>query len=320
MSWTLSVPTFASSEALSPCCIFHRHLEFPYSGHHHILLYSPPGLVQSDDFCPSITSESRLAMLTDITGNAPPDLRRNQLCTGGHSEALTQCTAQCDGDRKARFDGKYHCICQGCERQNSACICSYVEKRPPQQTTERAWTADGQTSACPGRLRLAQPWCSARHAWSSHHTCGCDWRFPRDVYNPIIRDEPPRHDCFQQYKWLGDPRSAGVWAPSLLCLIQASWVCVTRFILQVTPPGSRALPEGICFRHHWLVSSLLFWVSPSHLYLVCQAGSRSEGWRTMVALSCPSAFLQLQMLYSVWFSNDFSVVPTFLKVRYNFRK
>lgn len=69
------------------------------------------------------------------------------------------------------------------------CICSYIEKCSPQQTTKGAWTKVGQTSACPGWLRLAQPWCPAQHAWPSHCACGCDWSFPRDVHNPTTHDK-----------------------------------------------------------------------------------------------------------------------------------
>lgn len=165
------------------------------------------------------------------------------------------------------------------------------------------------------RLLVLDNW--GRHSYAQHGThdlsmvhVAMTGASPGMSVIPSHLMRPPSHDRFRQCKWLGDPRLPSVWALSLLCLIQD---CLTRFVLQVTPPSSRALPEAICFRHCWLVSSLLSWVSPSHLSLVCQAGSWSEGGSTIMALSCPSAFLQLQMLYSVWVSNDVSVMPTFLK-------
>lgn len=203
MIWTLSVPTFASSEAPSHCCVFHCCLEFLYSGDHHVLLHSPPGLMWSSAFCLSITSGSRLLMLTAFL--PPPDLRCSQLCTG-HHKALVQHGATERG--RSILVINTTASATGMTGKAGHCICSYTERCPPQQTTERARTMDGQTSACSGQLRPAQLWCLAWHTWPFHGACGYDWCFPRDIRNPITPNEATQSWLFSAMQVTGRPQAS----------------------------------------------------------------------------------------------------------------
>lgn len=196
-------------------------------------------------------------------------------------------------------------------------ICSYIEKCPShkrERAAERAWAMDGLTNLCLCRIAESGTiWCSAQRTWPLHQHLAMSDASPGMFVIPSHILRPSRHDHFWQCRSLRDPRSASGWALSLLSLTQVSQIGLTGFILQVTPPSSCALPQTVCFRHHQLVSLVLCWISPPHLYLQ-NVKAREEGPWWLKAV--PQCFCSCRHSTQHGFPMMAQWHQLFLKVRY----